>query len=585
MSLLNRLCMSVLLMMLLGCIEDSPTYVEPSDNEPDQSVGAMTGAGGEGAAGSGGGGEAGTGGEAGAGGQAGTGGEAGAGTGGEAGAGTGGEAGSGGSVAEPDADGDGVLDATDNCPDIRNPGQRDSDDDGVGDRCDNCPATANANQSDADADGIGDACEDGDRDEDGVPNNDDNCPTTANPEQVDADDDGRGDRCDNCPATPNFNQADENGDGTGDACPDGDFDGDGVPNVDDNCPLQENDQSDIDDDGRGDVCDNCPGTANSDQLDQDEDGVGDLCEPEFELILRWDELGDEAADLDLHLLHPRGGRYSEAPWDCWALNSSPEWCVPGLANDATGGEGGTVERLALDELEDGLYTVAVVVFSGAGRAELSFSCRQNETVEFVSMDLGPAERDDQALNRPIWEVFQFEAADCSVSRLDRVVDNRCQGQQSCECPDCTRGPCADCGDNIPCENNACVDLCADADCGDPRLCIPETGDCLECLGNEDCDGELCIASGECDDGSGRAVGDWGEDGERFPRCDSRDDCTEDELCYEGRGDPLGSVCYLPCGNGQACPDAFVCCDIPGDGIRGGIYCARPNSIWGQQRCR
>ena len=48
MSLLNRLCVAALLTMLLGCIEDSPIYVEPSDNEPDQSVGTMAGAGGEG---------------------------------------------------------------------------------------------------------------------------------------------------------------------------------------------------------------------------------------------------------------------------------------------------------------------------------------------------------------------------------------------------------------------------------------------------------------------------------------------------------------------------------------------------------
>ena len=81
----------------------------------------------------------------------------------------------------PDADLDGVPDASDNCPDFPNPAhqvpvdcnadgdtddfgeatgeQCDRDGDTVGDECDNCPDTPNRFQEDVDDDGTGDACE------------------------------------------------------------------------------------------------------------------------------------------------------------------------------------------------------------------------------------------------------------------------------------------------------------------------------------------------------------------------------------------------------------------------------------------
>jgi hypothetical protein len=59
---------------------------------------------------------------------------------------------------EADTDGDGVLDATDNCPNTANPSQEDGDGDGWGDLCDNCPTVYNPGQADSNGDGIGDAC-------------------------------------------------------------------------------------------------------------------------------------------------------------------------------------------------------------------------------------------------------------------------------------------------------------------------------------------------------------------------------------------------------------------------------------------
>ena len=75
-------------------------------------------------------------------------------------------------MATPDAnpadlDGDGLLNAQDNCPMRPNVDQHDEDHDGVGDACDNCPTIANPNQADTSEaavngqfpDGVGDACD------------------------------------------------------------------------------------------------------------------------------------------------------------------------------------------------------------------------------------------------------------------------------------------------------------------------------------------------------------------------------------------------------------------------------------------
>ncbi|MBI4160962.1 MAG: putative metal-binding motif-containing protein, partial [Acidobacteria bacterium] len=64
-----------------------------------------------------------------------------------------------------------------------------------------------------------------DTDLDGVPDIDDGCPLQGNPAQEDGDQDGAGNVCDNCPTTPNPTQSDRDGDGLGDACDDGDADG------------------------------------------------------------------------------------------------------------------------------------------------------------------------------------------------------------------------------------------------------------------------------------------------------------------------------------------------------------------------
>ena len=164
-----------------------------------------------------------------------------------------------GTPIDTDGDGDGVLDADDNCPNDANPDQTDTDLDGDGDVCDtdddddtvldvndNCQFTPNPNQSDIDTDGLGDVC-DSDPDGDGIEAGD-NCPLIPNPFQDDTDNDGQGDACDdddddtvldvndNCSLISNIDQRDQDGDGRGDVC-DPDIDGDGVVNGDDLCPA------------------------------------------------------------------------------------------------------------------------------------------------------------------------------------------------------------------------------------------------------------------------------------------------------------------------------------------------------------
>ncbi len=101
-----------------------------------------------------------------------------------------------------------------------------------------------------------------DDDGDGAPDLCDNCPGNFNPDQSDTDGDAFGDSCDNCVFAFNPEQADSDGDGIGDPC--------------DSCPGDA--VNDPDGDGTCHFIDNCPDHANPDQEDGDGDLAGDLCD-------------------------------------------------------------------------------------------------------------------------------------------------------------------------------------------------------------------------------------------------------------------------------------------------------------------
>ncbi|OIP37296.1 MAG: hypothetical protein AUK47_13765 [Deltaproteobacteria bacterium CG2_30_63_29] len=218
-------------------------------------------------------------------------------------------------VDRPDSDQDGVPDLSDNCPYSYNPGQEDGDGNGVGDACEGeiCESSRGC-ASDADcpmgaACGMGSTCQPSTCCRNEITGESwctADCVLTCNPvEEQDWDGDGVPDLRDNCPYVYNPDQLDQNGNGVGDAC-------EGM--------------NDADGDGIFDEKDNCPYLFNPDQMDSNNNGVGDACEG---TVVCEQNYGDCFSDFDCgpYEICSYGGSVCLPSQCCYDEFTGERWCT------------------------------------------------------------------------------------------------------------------------------------------------------------------------------------------------------------------------------------------------------------------
>ncbi len=164
-----------------------------------------------------------------------------------------------------------------------------------------------------------------DSDGDGVPDVSDNCPTVSNPTQTNSDSDTLGNACDNCPTVANQNQANGDDDSLGDAC--------------DSCPSDP-----LNDQDNDDICagigfsapmigdrDNCPTVSNASQANADGDSLGDICDS-----CSGDAQNDQDSDgicVGAGFSPPKTGDHDNCPATANPSQSNADGDTPGDACD------------------------------------------------------------------------------------------------------------------------------------------------------------------------------------------------------------------------------------------------------------